>query len=78
MEPVFRQYDRHAGCSSGHDLPCHWFGAWDNTIMGMWMDNCINKMLNCSGGSLGNGKMMKQYAGFTWLASPRLTAVPQG
>ena len=61
----------------GTTFHADWFGAWDNTVMSMWMDNCINKMLNCSGGNLGNGKQMKQYAGFTWLASPRLVPVPQ-
>jgi hypothetical protein len=45
--------------------------------MGMWMDNCINKLLNCSAGDLGNGKMMKQFAGFSWTANPRLVPVPQ-
>jgi len=70
--------DSMTGGRPGSTFHADWFGAWDNTIMGMWMDNCINKMLNCSGGNLGNGKMMKQYAGFTWQASPRLVAVPQG
>jgi hypothetical protein len=62
----------------GSTFHADWFGAWDNNVMSMWMDNCINKMLNCSGGNLGNGKQMKQYAGFTWLANPRLVPVPQG
>jgi hypothetical protein len=61
----------------GSTFHADWFGAWDNTVMSMWTDNCINKMLNCSGGNLGNGKQMRQYAGFTWLASPRLVPVPQ-
>jgi hypothetical protein len=53
-----------------------WFGAWDNNVMAMWMDNCINKLLNCAAGNLGNGKQMKQYAGFSWKANPRLVPVP--
>ena len=61
----------------GSTFHADWFGAWDNTIMGMWMDNCINKLLNCSAGDLGNGKMMKQFAGFSWTANPRLVPVPQ-
>ena len=44
--------------------------------MAMWTDNCINKMLNCSGGDLGNGYKMKMYAGFSWNANPRLVPVP--
>jgi hypothetical protein len=38
----------------------------------MWTDNCINKLLNCSGGDLGNGKQLKMFSGFTWNANPRL------
>jgi hypothetical protein len=61
----------------GTTFHADWFGAWDNTVMSMWMDNCINKLLNCSGGDLGNGKQMRQFSGFSWLASPRLVPVPQ-
>jgi hypothetical protein len=61
----------------GSTYHADWFGAWDNTVMSMWMDNCINKLLSCSGGDLGNGKQMKQFAGFSWTASPRLVPVPQ-
>jgi hypothetical protein len=56
----------------GSTFHADWFGAWDNTVMSMWIDNCINKLLSCSSGNLGNGKMMKQSAGFSWTASPRL------
>ena len=60
----------------GSTFHADFFMAWDPTIKQMWHDNCINKMLNCSDGDLGNGKKMKQFAGFSWLASPRLVAVP--
>jgi len=42
----------------------------------MWTDNCINKLLNCSAGVLGNGYQMKMYSGFTWNANPRLVPIP--
>ena len=29
--------------------------AWDPTVKAMWEANCIDKMLNCVGGALGNG-----------------------
>jgi hypothetical protein len=61
----------------GSTFHADWFGAWDNSIMAMWMDHCINKMLNCSDGDLGNGKKMKQFAGFSWTANPRLVPVPE-
>jgi hypothetical protein len=62
---------------AGSTFHADWFGAWDNVVMGMWMDNCINKLLSCSAGDLGNGKAMKMFAGFSWTANPRLVPVPQ-
>lgn len=43
----------------GTTFHADWFGGWDNTVMSMWIDNCINKLLNCSGGDLGNGLQIK-------------------
>ncbi len=60
----------------GTTFHADWWGAWDNLVMSMWMDHCINKLLNCSAGNLGNGKAMKQFAGFSWTANPRLVPVP--
>lgn len=56
----------------GSTFHADFFMAWDPTIKQMWHDNCINKMLNCSAGDLGNGRMMKQPATFSWTANPRL------
>jgi hypothetical protein len=33
--------------------------AWDGGVNAMWIANCIDKKLNCSGGDLGNGKQLK-------------------
>jgi hypothetical protein len=44
---------------AGSTYHADWFGAWDDTIMGMWQDNCIDKKLNCSSGLLGNGYALK-------------------
>ena len=60
----------------GATFHADFFMAWDPTIKQMWHDNCINQMLHCSDGDLGNGKKMKQFAGFSWFASPRLVAAP--
>jgi hypothetical protein len=62
---------------AGYTFHGDWFGAWDNTVMAMWMDNCINKVLNCSAGQLGNGKGMRMFSGFTWDASPHLVPIPK-
>jgi hypothetical protein len=61
---------------NGSTFHADFFMAWDPVIKQMWHDNCINKMLNCSAGDLGNGKMMKQPATFSWTASPRLVPIP--
>jgi hypothetical protein len=44
--------------------------------MKMWDDNCVNKMLNCSGGDLGNGKQLKMFDGYSLNASPRVVSPP--
>ncbi|MDR6788471.1 hypothetical protein J2Y58_001829 [Sphingomonas sp. BE138] len=60
----------------GSTFHADWFGAWDDTVMRMWTDHCINKLLNCSGGDLGNGKQLKMFAGFSWTAKPHVVPVP--
>ena len=52
------------------------FGAWDDDVMQIWTDNCVNKLLNCSGGDLGNGQQMKMFNGFRWVANPHLVDPP--
>ena len=60
----------------GSTFHADFFMAWDPTVKKMWHDNCINRKLSCSGGDLGNGKQMKQFAGFSYNANPRLVPVP--
>jgi len=60
----------------GSTFHADYFEGWDNTVMAMWMDNCIEKLLNCAAGNLGNGYQMKQFSGFTWTANPRLVPIP--
>ncbi|OYW44502.1 MAG: hypothetical protein B7Z08_09165 [Sphingomonadales bacterium 32-68-7] len=53
--------DRMAGMpamTSGLTFHADWYGAWDDDTLDAWMANCINKMLNCSGGDLGDGTQM--------------------
>lgn len=68
--------DEMANSRPGSTFHTDWFGAWDDTVMAMWSDNCINNLLNCSGGDLGNGKQLKMYKGFSWKANPRLVDPP--
>lgn len=60
----------------GKSMHADWFGAWDDPIKGMWEDNCLNKLLSCHSGNLGNGKGLKWSPTFRWLAEPRLVDIP--
>jgi hypothetical protein len=61
----------------GTTMHADWFGAWDDRIMAVWMANCINKMLNCSGGDLGNGMQLRQTGQTPGHALPRLVDLPR-
>lgn len=50
--------------------------AWDPATLDRAMANCIDKLLNCASGELGDGTQMKPWAGFTEKANPRLVPVP--
>jgi hypothetical protein len=61
----------------GSTIHADWFGAWDDQAMALWSGNCIDKMLNCSGGDLGNGQQMKMFAGFNMGPKPNLPIPPR-
>lgn len=61
--------DRMAGMANavpGSTLHADWFGAWEDSIMDLWMKNCIEKMLSCSGGDLGQRQQIKTTAGYSY------------
>lgn len=60
----------------GSTFHADWFGAWDDTTMADWTAHCIERLLSCSAGDLGNGKQLRQAAPFSWTATPRLVLVP--
>ena len=64
------------GAQPGMTLRATWVGAWDNQVMGMWVQNCINKKLGCPTANLGNGKAVRAGSGFVTTANPRLVPVP--
>lgn len=61
----------------GSTFHADWFGAWDDGVLARWTANCIDKMLNCNSGDLGDGSVMKMWPGFKWLANPRVVPVPR-
>jgi hypothetical protein len=66
------------GIAAGTTFHADYFEGWDNKVMAMWMDNCINKHLNCSGGDLGNGSQLRGAAqpSYGWSNPNRLVPVP--
>ncbi|MBA3577282.1 MAG: hypothetical protein H0W39_06710 [Sphingomonas sp.] len=44
--------------------------------LNLWHDNCIDKLLSCSGFVLGNGKQALGAFGGPWNATPRLVPIP--
>lgn len=47
-----------AGAKPGATLHADYMEAWVSAAKKIWMDNCIEKALDCSGGDLGNGKQL--------------------
>ncbi|WP_228243036.1 DUF1996 domain-containing protein [Porphyrobacter sp. GA68] len=43
------------GKPAGSSFHADWFGAWEDSVLETWQEWCINKLLNCSSGDLGNG-----------------------
>ena len=68
--------DTSPGHKRGDTFHADFFMAWDPVVHDMWEKNCIDKMLNCSAGDLGNGKQIKQSWPHSWTANPRLVNVP--
>ncbi len=46
------------GKPRGYTLHGDYKEAWDENVKKIWTQNCVNKLLNCSGGDLGNGKQI--------------------
>lgn len=65
-----------APSNPGTTAHADWFGAWEDSVMEMWTANCIDKLLNCSGGDLGNGQQIKPIAGWQLPNSPVLADIP--
>ena len=68
--------DTSPGHKRGDTFHADFFMAWDPIVHDLWEKNCIDKMLNCSAGDLGNGKQLKQSWAHSWTASPRLVDIP--
>lgn len=59
----------------GDTFHADFFMAWDPMVHDLWEKNCLDKMLNCSSGDLGNGQRLKQSWEASWTANPRLVSL---
>lgn len=67
------------GAKPGATLHADYMEAWVTAAKKMWMDNCIEKALSCSGGDLGNGKQLigAGMPSYGWrIPNARVSAVP--
>lgn len=66
-----------AGAPRGSSMHADWIGAWEDTILERWHAACIDKLLNCSDGDLGDGNIMMRNEHYpSKPASPRLAPIP--
>ena len=67
----------HPDMPKGSTFHADYFEAWDEGVKKMWQDNCINRLLNCSGGDLGNGKQLKgaSQPAYGWTNPKHLVAI---
>lgn len=58
-------------------LHSDYFEAWEDAVRLRWEAACIDKLLNCSDGNLGDGQIMARGPHYpTFKATPRLVPVP--
>lgn len=52
-----------------------WFGAWGDSVLKLWHDNCIEKLKSCTAAEIGDGTQLKQPPD-SWVAVPHVVPVP--
>jgi hypothetical protein len=63
------------GAPRGTTFHADFWMAWDPIVHNMWEDNCLDKLLNCSAGELGNGMQIQD----GWLRNdpaPKVVPIP--
>jgi hypothetical protein len=71
--------DRMAGMpwqTPGSTLHADWFGAWEDSVMKTWTEHCVNQLLSCSGGDLGDGQQLKMMTGYNWGTTTQYVDAP--
>lgn len=65
-----------SGSPRGSSMHADWLGAWEDDILEAWHESCINKLLNCSSGDLGDGRGLVRGSSHPTDSSPRLVPIP--
>ena len=65
-----------AASEPGTTAHADWFGAWEDSILDLWTNNCIDKLLSCSGGDLGQGQQIATLAGYNYGTRTVLVDMP--
>jgi len=60
----------------GSTMHSDWFGGWDDDVMDMWHDGCMDQFKSCSGGALGMGKQLKENPDFSFKTINRIIDPP--
>lgn len=71
--------DRMAGMANavpGTTEHSDWFGAWEDSILDTWTNNCLAKLLSCVAGDLGNGTALKPLRGYNFANTTTLVDPP--
>ena len=69
------------GAAPGSTFHADWFGAWEDEVLDMWHDGCIDELLNCSDGDLGMGKLMRRnnlYPSDQYTRKVAVHSIPKG
>lgn len=61
---------------AGRTFHADWFGAWDDDALRAWTENCIDKLLSCASGNLGDGRGLKISEIAKYTDKPRTVAIP--
>ena len=68
------------GGKPGETLHADYIERWVSSVKKLWMENCIEKALSCSGGDLGNGKQLigASKPSYGWTNPDPIVGVPPG
>ena len=66
-----------AGKPAGSTFHADYMEAWDPPTRLAWEGACLDKLLNCADGTMGNGRKLKRPPGFTFEQRPHRVLVPR-